>query len=336
MKDNELVPIEITHDALNKQHHAKKNKRGKGFIVTLLFFSAVLVVAMSFPKIKLFFKSNVDDFTNTPTDVDSSSDSSTIMETDSNTNSDLVKPIPNDSYKIIEESFLFSSITNNTELEIDPVDYKIKTAEEIYNQYGKESPVVLITHFASLEAYSNGTYYSTNDNFYSYADNVASIGKSLCQSLCKLGVNAIHMNEVFANGGIYSSKDEFEKALASILKKFPSIEYVFDISRDIIINDDLTMIKPICTINNQKAAQLQIWVGTNDNTELWQKNLSFATMLSSKNEDIVKSVILSPFSYSSELCPIYLKLDVGAYSNTYNEALILSEELSTRIAMLIR
>ena len=95
------------------------------------------------------------------------------------------------------------------------------------------------------------------------------------------------------------------------------------------------MTKPMCNINGLKIAQMKIWIGSSTKNELWKENLSLATMIASQNSDIVSEVVLSPFTLSYELCPQTLKLDIGAYSNTYEEALLLAEEASNRIASLI-
>jgi hypothetical protein len=102
-----------------------------------------------------------------------------------------------------------------------------------------------------------------------------------------------------------------------------------------LINDDLTMTKPVCSINGAKAAQMKIWVGSSVKNELWKNNLSLATMLASKNPDIISEVILSSFSFSYYLCPQLLKIDIGAYSNSFDEANILANELASRLTNLI-
>ena len=82
-------------------------------------------------------------------------------------------------------------------------------------------------------------------------------------------------------------------------------------------------------------AQMKLWVGSSSKNELWKNNLSLATMLASQNPDITSEVILSSFSFSSNICPNFLKIDVGAYSNTYEEACLLANEIAYRFGSLI-
>lgn len=328
--NNELVPINMINDDKAIQLYKKKRKKH-------MLFKAILAIIFIIIALSIYF--NFDEFFSHNNDANSLDTSTNDLHSTSESNTQQPQPpiqnIPSNSFEIIEESFIFSSITNQTEHELEVVEYSPKKASEIYEKFGKEAPVVLIIHSACLESYSNGRFYTQNDDFYSYKNNVRDIGKTLATRLTSLGINTIHIENTFANGGIYSSKEEFEAVLKETLKKYPSIEYVFDISRDMLINDDLTMTKPVCSINGAKAAQMKIWVGSSVKNELWKNNLSLATMLASKNPDIISEVILSSFSFSYYLCPQLLKIDIGAYSNSFDEANILANELASRLTNLI-
>ncbi len=330
--NNALVPIneiKAEEKALSLYKKQKRKIKLIRFVTLLTLGLLIALIYFNFEKISNFFNKETLD-----SNADTSTNSSTSSSTDT-LDKNPVQVIPSNAYEIIEEGFVFSSITNKTEFELGPIEFNPKKASEIYQNYGKEAPVALIIHSACLEAYSNGLYYTTDDEFYSNSENVRDIGKAMANKLTSLGVNTIHIDNIFANGAIYSSREEYNALLKSTLEKYPSIEYVFDISRDIIINDNLKMTKPVCSVNGTNMAQMKISVGSSTKNELWKSNLSLATMLASQNSDITKEVVLSPFSLSYELCPQFLKLDIGAYSNTYDEALLLANEASIRIASLI-
>lgn len=330
--NNELVPIESIENKQNLVIYKSKKRRFLFFklIFIAIFVGMALIIYFNFDKIFSFFEKSAD----VPFENDSSFESNTISSNTQASNTPS-KEIPSNAYEIIENSFVFSTITNESEFELDVLEYNPKKTNEIYKKYGNEAPVVLIIHSACLEAYSNGSFYTTNDEFYSTKNNVRNVGKIIASTLTDLGVNAVHIENIFANGGIYSSKEEYESVLKDALRKYPSIEYVIDISRDIIISDDMTMIKPVCSKNGVKMAQMKLWVGSSTKNELWKSNLSLATMLASQNPDITSEVILSSFSFSSDICPQFLKIDVGAYSNTYEEACLLAYEIAYRFASLI-
>ena len=221
--NNALVPI----NEINAEKNALriyKRQRSKfkmvKFVVFLLFAVFAIMICFNFDMISAIF---TDKTLETNTDS-----SNTFINTETNTNKDPVNAIPTDTFEIIEETFVFSTITNQTDFELGTIEYNPKKANEIYQKYGKEAPVALIIHSACLEAYSNGVYYSTNDEFFSNSENVREIGKAMASKLTSLGVNTIHIDNILANGGIYSSKDEYNAILKATLEKYPSIEYVFD------------------------------------------------------------------------------------------------------------
>lgn len=337
MKNNEIIPIENDSALIV---YKKPKKRLFKILFFVVISITVIIICLNYNDLSAFFVSIND--SNNQSDYSSNSSTDTSTNTATSTNSDtsadssISAAIPNGSHQILEGSFNFTQISNNTSYEIGALEYSPKKAQEIYKKYGDEAPVALIIHSACKESYSNGVYYSTSDDFYSSNENVKEIGKFIASELTSLGINTIHIDGIFKNGALYSSKEEYENALSNALKEYPSIEYVFDISRDVLINDDLSMVKPICIIDGNKAAQAKIWVGTSNNSELWKKNLSLATMIGATCPELVYDVVLSSFSYSYELCPTFLKIDIGAFSNTYNEAMLLSKALSTKIADLIR
>ena len=334
MENNQLVPMYQSEDAKEIIYvkGKRKNKKPalKGLIL-LLFIVVCAVVIFNFSKIKSYLFGEITNNTITDTDTNASTDSS-------NESPDTSIPenlIPDNCFEFFEATKCFEQLTNESSLEIGALEYSQVKASEIYSKYGKDAPVVLIIHSSALESYSNGQYYSVNDQFYSRDKNVSIIGEIICSELNSKGINAIHISNIFANGGIYSSTKEYESAITQSLKKYPSIEYVLDISRGIKINSDLSMKKPINTINNVKMAQVKITVGSDTNNNFWEKNLSLALKIATENNDIVSDVILSPFSLSQELSPSCLQIDVGDFSNTFEEASYAAIELSNRLCHLI-
>ena len=332
MNENQLIP-------LDKQSFAKISKKNKipwgRIFLTLIFVSLLLVAIINFKSIIAFFENTLMDKTH------DSVPSPPTSENDNNESNNNVQSPPNDSqipkdnFQIIEKSFEFSQIKNNTAIEIESMDFSPISAKDIYSKFGNEAPVVLVIHSASQEAYSNGVYYSKNDDFYSSTNNVGDIGKIICEELNDLNINAIHINEVYANGGKHSSTKEYESKIASILSIYPSIEYVINISRDIIVNEDFTMTKPITISELGNMAQLKITVGSSANKDFWKKNLSLAIMLATSNASSIYEVELSPFELSQNISPCSLKVDIGAFSNSFHEASCLARSFAHTFASLI-
>ena len=332
MENNQLVPIQVKDDS--KEIICVQSKRKKSAVkglIFLLFIAIIVVVAFNFSKIKGFFEKRF------PSEAPIESD--TNMESDSSTESTNVSPpqdiIPENCYEFIETTKYFDSLTNDTSFEIGSLECNIVSASEIYKKYGNDAPVALIIHSSALECYSNGKYYSQNDEFYSRDKNVAQIGDLICNELNSCGINSIHISNIFSNGSIFSSTKEYEKAIINALKKYPSIQYVLDISRGVQINDDLTMNKPTTIVNSTQMAQIKIVIGSDEANRFWENNLSLALKLATDNKDIIRDVTLSPFSLSQELSPTCMQIDVGDYSNTFEEASLVAIELARRLSSLI-
>ena len=231
-----------------------------------------------------------------------------------------------DGYSIVENSSNYF-FNNESQVDFNPSgDFSPIKASEIYSKYGGDSPLVLITHFSNREAYSNGKSYSVNDNFYSDTSNVGDIGEIFSSELNRLGINTIHLNETYASGSIYNSRSEYEKSLKAALTQFPSITYVINISRDISINKDMSMIKSVISHNEKSLAQLSFISGTNldSMTDNQIKNADFAASLSAfANESInrfIKQNTVSQFSLSQDYSTFCLEIEFGSYANSFDEA----------------
>lgn len=334
MENNQLVPVQSTEKeeqeiTFVKSKRKPKNKKTalKG-LFALFLIALGFIICLNYDKIQSYFDKDTDSNfpTESNTDTESSDDSSDEQITDI---------IPSGCYGIIEANKSFQQLKNESTIDVGALDLTPIKASEIYEKYGNDAPVVLIIHSSVLECYSNGKYYNTSDSFYSNEKNVGQIGKIICDKLNANGIKTIHIDSIFANGGIYSSTSEYESAIKQALKSYPSIEYVFDISRDITINDDLTMEKPVAYVNDIKMAQAKIVVGSSASNSFWEKNLSLALKLATSSNDIVCDVTLSAFSLSQELSPSCLQIDIGCFSNTYEEATLLAKEIADRISGLI-
>lgn len=327
-----------------KRRKRKKKHYFKRLLCFILIIGICYFAYENFDKIKVITNNLLDNIQNQQgSDIPPSSDTNIDSDLSNDSNStdmpDEVIQIPNGALSIIENTGKYTETINETDLTLD-FDYSnisYTSAEDIYKQYGNEAPVVLIIHSSCRESYSNGVYYHSDDSFYSSESNASTVGKVICDTLNKNNVNAIHIDQIFANGGIYKSRAEFEKSLNEALKRYPSISYVFDISRDVLINDDLTMNKMVTSINGSNMAQIKIIVGssTDKNKTFWHKNLSFAENLAKENSDLIYAVTLADFELSQNIAPISMRVDIGAYSNTINDAILAGKELASCLCNLL-
>ena len=336
MNKNQLITIQ------DKHQESKLRKRKRSFLVKLITYALIIAIIYSayinFDKIKLFFENN-DDTIQSDTENDKADTDTGVSDSESNEISkDNPTEIPNDTYKINSITQAFTEINNESAIssDIDISGEVIPKASDVFNEYGKDAPLILIVHSNRNEAYSNGQYYTVNDEFYSANNNASNIGKLICDTLKESYINAIHIDDIFGSGAIYNSRKELEKAIDDTLKKYPSIKIVLDISRDVSVNDDMTMDRYITDINGEAAAQISLTVGSNVAKEaIYAKNLNLAFAIYNECTNLVYDITVAPFTLSQDIEPLFLKADIGSYANTYDDAVISAHELASALCRVV-
>lgn len=309
----------------------------KRFLTLIIAICLCIALIFAFPYFKGFFSkiklpslpnNQSPPTTDTPPLVDSPS-------TDTNVNTDDKQPIEYE-YKINEKTPHEYIATNESGCDFDFSEpYKTTSLDEIYRQFGDEAPIVLVIHSNLRESYSDGVGYNRNSNFYSDEKNVSSVGTVLVDTLNSNGINAIQVSELYASGSIYGSKAEYEKALLDTLKRYPSIRYVFNVSRGININDDFSMNKATLKNGTNNLAQISMTSGTNmkDATENQKNNVlfsfDFAKYANSNISNLIRENKISRFDLSQDFGPTSVNLDIGEYANTFEEAKNSAEAFGT-------
>ncbi|MBQ7353118.1 MAG: stage II sporulation protein P [Clostridia bacterium] len=326
--------LERNNIRIERSKRTKQKRKAKHIKLFFALFSICLLLYGGY-KLYPYFQS----ITYTPNENQKNEENSDTplpnLPNDSNNNNNISNEnntpsnestIPEGSYPIIEatSSYLF---TNESQVEFQIAeDFSTIKANDIYSKYGLDAPLVLITHFSARESYSNGKYYSKDDNFYNDIQNVGMIGEKLSDELNKFGINAIHLNEIYASGSIYNSRGEYEKSLNATLSQFPSICYVINVSRDLSINKDMSMIRGVIEHNEQKLAQISFVSGSSFDTfsENQLKNACFSSSLSSfinsSIDSFVKQSTISNFSLAQDYSPFCIEIEFGSYANSFDEA----------------
>ena len=194
-----------------------------------------------------------------------------------------------------------------------------KSLNSIYEQYGNDAPIVLIIHSMPNEAYSDGITYNFGDPLYSTENNVALLGDRLAELLNQHGINTLHINAFPSSDLIYGSKSKIRELISETVSRNPSIEYVIDISRGVYVNEDFTLSKYTFEKDDITYAGIDIILGFGDTLEKAEEgSYILASLLSSKIES--SSLTVSDLEITSCLTPYSLKIDIGSYGNSYEEA----------------
>lgn len=221
-------------------------------------------------------------------------------------------------------------VKNTTSYDID-IDREInkKANLEITD---KSKPGILIFHTHTTESYEmsdNGWYtkdYATRSE--SEDRNMIRVGNEIEKQLIAAGFNVIHdktIHDLKYNGAYSRSRETVQK----ILDENPTIQVVLDVHRDAIYQQDGTRIKPICTVDGKKSAQVMIITGCEDggveDFPNWRQNLVFALQLQreveNRYEGLMRPVMFCNRKYNMDMTPCSLLLEFGSDSNTLEEAM---------------
>ncbi len=227
-----------------------------------------------------------------------------------------------------------------------PVEISDYINRKIYADIDKSKPVVLIYHTHASETYEllDRGYY-TNDRSTRSDDekeNMIRVGEEICKTLEEKGYKTIH------NKTIYDTEYDgaYERSYAEIsqiIKDNPSIQIVLDIHRGTIYQKDGTRIKTVTTINNTKAAQIQIISGCEDGNVKdfpeWEKNLTFALNLQKyivkDNPSLARPIMFCSRKYNMHILPCALQIEIGTDGNTLAEAVYSARLFAFSLANLL-
>ena len=322
--DEEICGIRI-----EKSKRRKSNKkRFKKFIILAFSICLCIIVAKNFGYITYLLSSL---FEGPAVDVSSSSTDNSLTSQDTNTNDEVVEKEENIAYNFafIDTSPANTTVFSQCEIDVDTSNlfFELPKASELYDKFGADAPIVLITCFSPLECYSVGEGYSYTSAFYDSEKNVADIGKQICQSLNDFGINSIFLQLECTEETLYDYQSRCKEYINNTLKDNPSIAYIFDISRSLTINNDMSMNRELIEINGQKIPTISINCGTSNGktTEMQQKGIflsnELASSINADNFYFVSKISYSDTELNQAFCIPCIQVDIGSYACSYEGAL---------------
>lgn len=234
------------------------------------------------------------------------------------------------------------NIKNETKYQIDE---KVLLSEKTDFNIISGKPCVLIVHTHGSESYTASKAYNyeqtenyrTRDSKY----NMIRIGEELKKRLEAAGIGVIHDKTINDYPSYNDSYNKTEKVIRTNLEKYPSICFVFDIHRD-AVGDSENKVKFTSTVNGEKAAQVMIVCGSDQNLENpnWRKNLSLALKIQNYFEteypSFMRPLNLRKERFNMHLTTGSLLFEVGTNSNTMDEALAAARCLGDGLAKVIK
>ncbi|WP_124065980.1 stage II sporulation protein P [Clostridium sp. E02] len=236
----------------------------------------------------------------------------------------------------------FYSIHTSTTVGRDLMNADKFLSEDFTLKGGNEKPQILIYHTHSQEEFSD--FGPANKDA-----TVVGIGSHLTELLQAKGYHVIHDTSVYdlKNGKLDRNK-AYTYALEGVtrnLQENPSIEVVLDIHRD-GVSEKLHMVNKI---NGKMTAPIMFFNGVSQTPEgpieylpnpYKEKNLAFSFQMqldcAAYFPGLTRKIYIKGLRYNQHLRPRSTLIEVGAQTNTYEEALNAMEPLSEVLDMVLQ
>ncbi len=199
------------------------------------------------------------------------------------------------------------------------------------DEYDRNNPLILIIHTHGTEAYSPEQALTASKNDIQRSsdtsENMIAVGSLMAELLNDAGIPTVHCEIMHDLESYTRSYDLAADTIQNYLKKYPSIQYVFDVHRDAIIRSNGDMIRPVTMINGEVAAQIMLLVGTNEkgaDHPGWMDNFTVAAKLQEKltksYDRFARPINIRGASFNEQFTPGSLLIEIGSAANSLTEA----------------
>lgn len=233
----------------------------------------------------------------------------------------------------------FYAIDKSTHISADQLNVKNLMGKDVSLpiEEGGERGSILIYHTHSREGYID----SVEDDL---STTVVGVGERLSELLRDYGYTVIH------DTGIYDLQRDYAyaqagEALEQILAQHPEIQVIIDVHRDGVSNER----RLVSEVDGKPMAQFMFFNGLSRTTTLGDitdlpneyidENLAFAFQLQLKAREyypnLARKIYLKGYRYNMHYCPRSLLVEVGAQTNTLEEALASMEPLARILDMVL-
>lgn len=235
----------------------------------------------------------------------------------------------------------FFSVHSSTTASRNEMDAAKLLGEDLSIEKDGESPQILIYHTHSQETFAD--YGPDRQDA-----TVVGIGNYLTELLEAKGYGVIHDQSVYdlVNGELDRSKayDYALNGITAILQQNPSIQVVLDVHRD-GVREDLHMVSQV---NGKPTAPIMFFNGMSQTPEgpieylpnaYKEQNLAFSLQMqldaAAYYPGLTRKIYLKGFRYNLHLRPRSALIEVGAQTNTYEEARNAMEPLAELLDMVL-
>lgn len=219
----------------------------------------------------------------------------------------------------------FYQVDSTTTITGGQLNAEALLGEDLRLSHDASTPQVLIYHTHSQEAYADSVPGDASDT-------VVGVGEYLTQLLTEqYGLNVIHHTGAYDVGDRDHAYSKAGPALEQILAENPSIEVVIDLHRDGVAEST----RLVTNIGGVQMAQIMFFNGLSRTTSMGDIDylynpyiadnlaMSFQMQLAAAEyyPGFTRRIYLKGYRYNMHYCPKTLLIEVGAQTNTVQEAM---------------
>ena len=252
---------------------------------------------------------------------------------------------PIEEINIKDGNMIVGSVAVSNATPYEPDIAALLEAELPFTLEDNHTVQVLIYHTHTCESYMTGDTGEYDADFYPRSTDgsqgVIAVGDRIAEALKAHGIGVVHDTTVH-DESYEGSYGRSRSTVESYLEKYPGIKVTLDIHRDSMTNESGTKYKPIFTYDGQKAAQIMIMSGYDEEGEFpfWDENLIFAMHLQEACErmypGMTRALYFGEFKYNMNINNGSLLIEVGTDANTVGEACLTGEFLGNALSSVLQ
>lgn len=234
----------------------------------------------------------------------------------------------------------FYQIDNSTTIGSDMLNVDKLLEKDMSLTENVKGPQILIYHTHSQEGYQDSASGDANTS-------VVAVGAYLAALLTEeYGIEVLHHKGEYDVENRSSAYSNALPAIQQVLKENPTIEVVIDLHRDGV--PDTTHL--VTEINGKQTAQIMFFNGLSRTTSQGnleylnnpyiEDNLAFSFQMQLAAAEyypgLARRIYLKGYRYNMHVCPKTLLVEVGAQTNTFQEAKNAMEPLAYLLAKVLK
>lgn len=219
----------------------------------------------------------------------------------------------------------FYQVDNTTTINGSQLNAEALLGKDMTLKHDASTPQILIYHTHSQEAYSDSIPGDA-------ATSIVGVGDYLAKLLTEqYGLNVIHHKGEYDVGDRDHAYSRAGPALEQVLAENPSIDMVIDLHRDGVGENT----RLVTNVNGKQTAQVMFFNGLSRTTKMGdidylynpyiEDNLAISLQMklaaAEYYPDFTRRIYLKGYRYNMHYCPKTMLIEVGAQTNTLEEAM---------------